>query len=720
MAEDILTIINPARDEFERYYAEKLWEWIPPIYRQEDGLAEQPHVLRALVEILACQAAVARRSTDRLWDDSFIQTCDDWAVPYIGALLGTRLLGSANRRGRRADVAKTVFYRRRKGTPVVMEALIQDITGWEGAVVESFKRLGRARHRLDPEPGPFAGAITQSPPGGTANLRRARVSEILDGAFDDLAHTADFRRLRGFRGRYNIPKLNFHLYRLGVFEVNLATPFDFGDGRFSIDPSGRDVALFRPSRRGPDVEWTPVEEWQLPAAIPCRLFNVEKDHLVPDALAVTIGTGPQDPPLDETQLHAANLSTWTLPSGLLFEAVVDPHTARLVLVNPLAGNDRLFVPRYHYGFSAGLGAGTYDRSASVRTEAVTSFPDGGNAPGTVTGFALPVDGTHSFVNSKTYRPDTPPGNRLSGIEDLWLQADDRERPYVSLVPGNNAREWIVEAAPKVADEDQRCLTLEGLWIGLNPDGIPDEVLANPDDPCTPVETVLAIEGEFDRVVIRHCTLDPGGERARLVAGTCTPIASVVLEIRGQVKELVIESSIVGAIREVTDDTDPCSVGRIVIRDSVVQSLLPDTPAIATRVGAVELERVTVFGGVTVNRLDASESLIQGLVLVLDNQHGCFRFSATDRHPDRRLPRQFESHLFAPGVPNHFFASRRFGDASFAQLSKTAPDAILTGAENGSEIGAFSGLLNSIKSRDLERKVIEFMPFGLIPQFIFET
>ena len=65
---------------------------------------------------------------------------------------------------------------------------------------------------------------------------------------------------------------------------------------------------------------------------------------------------------------------------------------------------------------------------------------------------------------------------------------------------------------------------------------------------------------------------------------------------------------------------------------VVQSLLPDTPAIGTRVGAVELERVTVFGGVTVNRLDASESLIQGLVLVLDNQHGCFRFSATDRHP----------------------------------------------------------------------------------------
>ena len=141
---------------------------------------------------------------------------------------------------------------------------------------------------------------------------------------------------------------------------------------------------------------------------------------------------------------------------------------------------------------------------------LTLFPDGGDSPGPVTGFTLPTDGTHSFMNSKTYRPDAPPDNRLSGIEDLWIQANDRERPHVSLVPGNNAREWVVEAASKVADDDVRCLTLEGLWIGLNPDGIPDEALANPDDACTPVEAVLAIEGEFDRVLIRHCTFDPGG------------------------------------------------------------------------------------------------------------------------------------------------------------------------------------------------------------------
>ena len=40
--------------------------------------------------------------------------------------------------------------------------------------------------------------------------------------------------------------------------------------------------------------------------------------------------------------------------------------------------------------------------------------------------------------------------------------------------------------------------------------------------------------------------------------------------------------------------------------------------------------------------------------------------------------------------------------------------------NGSEIGAFSSLLNPIKMDDLKAKVNEFMPFGLIAQYINET
>ena len=203
-----------ARDYFERYFAEKLWATIPEAFREEDGLATPPGVLRAFVETLATQAAVLRRSQDKLWDDQFIELCSEWAVPYIGELVGTRMVSALNRRGRRIDVAKTIYYRRRAGTPRILEELAADIAGWEGKVVEEFRRLGRMRHGLDPQPAALAGRFTRTPPGGWADLRNTRGADLASGPFDEFHHTPDMRRPRDLDGCHGIPKLGFHLYRL--------------------------------------------------------------------------------------------------------------------------------------------------------------------------------------------------------------------------------------------------------------------------------------------------------------------------------------------------------------------------------------------------------------------------------------------------------------------------------------------------------------------------
>jgi hypothetical protein len=68
-----------------------------------------------MVNRIGAQAAVLRRSIDRLWQDQSIETCDDWVVPYIADLLATKLVASQDARGQRLDVAKTIYYRRRKG-----------------------------------------------------------------------------------------------------------------------------------------------------------------------------------------------------------------------------------------------------------------------------------------------------------------------------------------------------------------------------------------------------------------------------------------------------------------------------------------------------------------------------------------------------------------------------------------------------------------------------
>ena len=118
MSLDEITPTRLAADGFERYYTEKLWEWIPGIYRDLDGEPEGPGqgTLRALIELIGAQAALIRRDIDRLWDDEQITLADDWAVPYIGDLLGTLPVSEQNTRGQRVSVGRTIYYRRRKGT----------------------------------------------------------------------------------------------------------------------------------------------------------------------------------------------------------------------------------------------------------------------------------------------------------------------------------------------------------------------------------------------------------------------------------------------------------------------------------------------------------------------------------------------------------------------------------------------------------------------------
>jgi hypothetical protein len=213
------------------------------------------------------------------------------------------------------------------------------------------------------------------------------------------------------------------------------------------------------------------------------------------------------------------------------------------------------------------------------------------------------------------------------------------------------------------------------------------------------------------------TFDPGG-----VDADGNPIGVVSLSIRGNVENLIIENSIVGPIRV----EGAGELTNLEIRDSIVDGQLSTAPAISVPAGRVTMRRVTVFGEVVVEWLDASETLITGFTNVTNTQGGCFRFSAVIERsdplnpasPHSRVPHPYESYFVKDFSAT--FTSRVFGQPGFAQLAESAPGSLLRGAENGSEIGAFSGLLNPIKFDSLRAKIDEFAPFGLLPVYVFET
>jgi hypothetical protein len=331
---------------------------------------------------------------------------------------------------------------------------------------------------------------------------------------------------------------------------------------------------------------------------------------------------------------------------------------------------------YHYGFSGNIGAGTYTRSclSSYKRDQVKA---GGGA---ITATELLNDGVLQISDNKTCGPVA---DKLS-IRNTTLYAGNQQRPYIRL-----ESDWILNSGTN----KNATLIIDGCWLGS----------------AGNKNVAIILRGNYERVTIKDCTIDPGGSN-NAKGETLFP---VTLKIEGFVETLCIQSSMLGPV--ILDSAG--MIEQTFIADSIFQSVNPAIKAIDLRQGKTDIERTTVFGEMTVHELYASEVLLTAMGTVKNTQEGCFRFSAAPR--TSKLPRPYESFLFA-NDSNHWFSSRRFGDPGFAQLSDTAPVAIARGAENGSEMGAFSSLLNPIKFDGLRTKIDEYMPFGLIPIFINRT
>jgi hypothetical protein len=789
-------------DRYDAWYAEKLWGLLPAIYRADDSADfNQPGPLREMVERIAAQAAIVRRSVDRLWEDQSIETCDDWVIDYVGDLLATNLVASLDAPGRRLDVAKTIYYRRRKGTVALLEELATDITRWSVRVVEMFQRLGRTRHNLDPAIGtvalphftsiarvatgtgtlrvggvplddhdvtvridtggeagaatwsvsidgggwrsqgaaptaiitpggggtleitlvnatvpsfsagdtfafsvsvdPYArlqrvlglvGPLTRTGAGGIADLRNVQGAARSGTAFDEYFHTADVRRGRGNTGWYDIPRLGVFVWRLGSFGVHHVTPVADAScpNCYTFDPTGRDVRLFAAGAQPIGDQWISPQEEQLPGPISTGLLRAALPSLyadlrtgAPRSLALYLMTAPPSqvaPVLVPVEQIAPDPRA---SSGLPW---IDAERGRIVW--PAAPTNGPFLVDYHYGFTAQVGAGPYDRRA---TSAYATSPRPGVhvhdtlAPLDAALAALPSTAALEIDDSLTYSAVAD----VSHIDSVVLRAANKRRPLIRLPQGSS---WTL-----TANTDGE-LTLDGLFISGG-------------------HVVLA--GDFERVTLSCCTLDPGtwnptaAPAAWKVSADGRPLAATELRVSGSVRELVIERSITGPIF--------CQgsgrIEKLTIRESIVQAADPAaTDAIKDTGGEVSLTRSTLLGTAKLHRLDASECILHDVVTVDDTQHGCVRFSAFAT--SSTLPRQYESIPVAARSP--LFLSTSFGWPEYGQLADTAGEAIAEGAEDGSEMGAFWRARNAIKERSLLIKYQEYLPLGLEPVIVHVT
>jgi hypothetical protein len=458
-------------DGYDAYYQARLWDSLPEIYRALDSVDDAvAGPLRELLNRIGVQAAVVRRSIDGLWADQFIETCADWVVPYLGALVAVGPVTGLDPRGQRLDVANTIGWRRRKGTLPTAAAVARDITGWDSRAVEGFRRLARTRHDLDPLPG-AAGcteALTRTPPGGFADLRSGPGALLAGGPFDQVFHHADLRRGTGAAGHLSADKLVVYCWRLLSLEVTGATPVPVAGrpGEYVFDPTGREVPLFLPAPGRAGLAGGTIA-WEVPGPLTAAVDRIMASAGVPAAYQVA---GPA-------------------------AATVTPEDGRFRLAS--ASSQDLTVS-YSYGLGGPVGAGTGVLTAATPLGvAGEKLVAGGAGLDEALAGARPGD-TVTLADSRTYTAvadvtcapaDDDAGGAASAGSSfcgpLTVRARPDERPLVRFPGPPRAGErpqWVFRGG-----EGAR-LVLDGLFVSGGD---------------------IVLQGAFEHVKIVGCTFDPG-------------------------------------------------------------------------------------------------------------------------------------------------------------------------------------------------------------------
>jgi hypothetical protein len=231
-----------------------LYRRLPEIYRTKDKeLPVNPGQLEAYLALVEDAYGKIHENIEQLYHDLFVETADDWAVPYIGDLLGTTYL-KGDPWTVRADVADTIALRRRKGTLSAIELLAFNLTRWGSHCVELRENLGWNQHlnHQRPDEGgapPYSlpSVNRQSPiRGGTATLRNPATLALLGTPFDPFAYTADVKPPIFGHIAYNLPNLAIFLWRLAAYRMRVTKPAVKFAGASALAPPGAPfVARFK-------------------------------------------------------------------------------------------------------------------------------------------------------------------------------------------------------------------------------------------------------------------------------------------------------------------------------------------------------------------------------------------------------------------------------------------------------------------------------------------
>jgi len=701
---------------------DRLYDLLPVIHRRRD--AELGYPLRALLAVIDEQVGIVEADIEQLYENWFIETCEEWVVPYIGSLINYHAAAEtgakpdagtsgAAARSRllipRREVANTIGNRQRKGTLRLLEELAAEIAGWPARAVEFYRLLG----------------VTQSlnhlrlNRGRTTDLRWGDALDRLGGAFDALEHTVDVRRINSHhrQGRYNIPSVGVFVWRLKVYSVT-RTPAswleDAAPHAYTFSVLGNDAPLYTgrgtmaAARRG---------ELHFPQSIRRRRLEEGLAAYYGGGKSLQIWTGTPAQPVPAEQIVVADLTDWHYRPQR-GQVAVDPVLGRIAFP-PGQVLRRSVSVAYHYAFSDDIGGGEYERTLAHPPDAKIYRVGGAAGLPTINdaltqwaadhpAYAIvEIDDGRLYVEQVSV--DLGPNQRLE------LRAANHQRPILRLL------DWQTDRpnALSVSGEAGSRFILDGLLV---------------------TGRGMVVHGDLAHVVIRHSTLVPGS--SLYPSGQPRRPSDASLELLDTTARVTIERSILGPIRVNEEDirTDPVVME---ISDSIVDATDPGDVALAAgdeelrAWAALRMVRTTVFGQLRVHEMDRLEnSIVMGRIDVGRRQTGCVRFSYVTH--GSRTPRRYhcqpdlvdeavelrvrngelspdEAHELQEEERRRVrpqFNGVRYGAPTYCQLADDCAPEITRGADDESEMGVFHDLYQPQREANLQARLDDYVPIGM--------
>ena len=717
-----------------------LYELLPTYYRQRDLKEGEP--LRAFLQVLEIELAAVENNIAELYDNWFIETCEEWVIPYIAKLLGILDLDKASQLLPilRLQVANTLHNRRRKGTLPALQNTIYESIGWPTQVVPYFEKLSITQTLED----------VRLDRGKTINLQQVNQLALLNQPSDPFAHTIDVHlpdnnilsvdyaeRLN--IGKYNIQNIGIFLGQLRSFPLQFAQARPIQADCYTFNPLGVDSPLFMPP---PSYSRThnSVSNQNLPRPlIPQDLisqFNspaiaqlLVDDQIFPPSFQVfLLNEDNSFLPEKEFTLQAADLSHWQIPNSSPSSKIVfvDLSLGRLAFSANIKAQ-KVYVS-YAYGFSADIGGGPYSRCQTLSSPNATTW---------LGWVAQPIISVSSPENDRQFFPSLIQAIQAwsqqeqkgiiricdNGLYDLEEDATELRK---ILVKSSNSWSLTIEAADGfrpcllgnlnlLGRDSGSQLVLNGLWLN----------------------GTIFVAGNL-RLVIHHCTI-----RAEEAAINYLSNEEVASPVQGL--EVAITHSIVSSISLPEQGT------RLNINDSIIDG--GNNEAITSNISKADdnwgpptkMERTTVLGRSKISQIIAANSVIFAEPLLVKNQQeGSISFSYVplcsstppryrcqpetevgDREQKTKGKERNENQRgynsrFANTSDVHsnpMFVSKEYGNPGYAMLSFTTSTEILTGAENGMEIGVFNELANLQRLANLQLALKENFPYGLTEKLV---